>query len=73
MGVVVLAVFFEGDEPAGVGRLNFIALPKTALDIVGIDFARQLPPDFVAAWPEDFSKGRLWHVCMIGKAIGFVQ
>ena len=51
-GMVVLAVFFEGDEPAGVGRLNFIALPKITLDIVGIDFARQLPPDFVPAWPD---------------------
>ena len=72
-GVVVLAVFVQGDEPAGVGRLNFIALPKIAIDIVGIDFARQLPPDFVAAWPEQFSKERLGHVCMIGKAIGFVH
>jgi hypothetical protein len=40
-GVVVFAVFFEGDEPAGVGRVNFTAPPKTAIDIVGIDFARQ--------------------------------
>ena len=38
---MVLAVFVQGDEPAGVGRLNFIALPKTLFDIVGIDFARQ--------------------------------
>ena len=53
----VLAVFFQGDEPAGVGRLNFTVLPKIAIDIVGIDFTRQLPPDFVAAWPEKFSEG----------------
>ena len=59
MGVVVLAVFFEGDEPAGVGRLNFIAVPKIAFDVVSVDFASQLPPDFVAAWPEQFSKERL--------------
>src|SRR4051812_32591335 len=58
-GVVVLAVFFQGDEPAGVGHLDFTAVPKIALDIVGIYFARELPPDFVTAWPEQFSKERL--------------
>ena len=50
-GVVVLPVFVQSDEPAGVGRLDFTALPKIAIDIVGIEFPRQLPPNFVAAWP----------------------
>ena len=49
-GVVVPAVFFQGDEPAGVGHLDFTAVPKIALDIVGIYFARELPPDFVTTW-----------------------
>jgi hypothetical protein len=57
--VVVLAVFVQGDVPAGVGRPNFIALPpRIASDLGGIDFARQLPPEFLAAWPEQFSKER---------------
>ena len=42
----------EGDRPLPAMGLDLIALPETALDVLGPDFAAKLPPDFLSAGAE---------------------
>src|SRR5687768_12226910 len=49
-------VGIQGNGPFIVGRLNLVALPEAALNVVGAGFSGKLPPDFLFAWTEPFSE-----------------